>query len=67
MHPVECKGDPVVHEIKVHHGPGYRLYVIRHGRDWIATHGRKKPRDKHVCKEAKRAREAFADFMKRRS
>lgn len=59
MHQLECPGEPPVTEIKVHHGPGYRLYVIREGRDWVATHGCKKPKDKKVCTEATRARNIF--------
>ena len=65
MHPLECPGTPVVQEIKAAFSPGYRLYVIRDGKDWVATHGRKKPKDKHVCKEAEKARTAFANYEER--
>ncbi len=65
MHPLKCPGTPGVQEIKVHVSPGYRLYVIREGRDWVATHGRKKPKDKRVCEEAKKARTAFASYQER--
>lgn len=62
MHQLDCKGDPPVFEIKAPHGPGYRLYVMRLGRNWIATHGRKKPKDRKVCIEATRARTAFEAY-----
>jgi hypothetical protein len=66
MHPTKGSGAPVVQEIKVHDGPGYRLYVIKQGRDWVATHGCKKPRNnKQVAREAKKARDIFAGYTER--
>src|SRR5665647_3727326 len=54
---LEVTGSPAVFEIKVHKGPGYRLYVIRHEQTlWVATHGCKKPKDKAVPGEVSRAR-----------
>jgi len=54
---LDVAGSPAVYEIKVHKGPGYRLYVIRHDPTlWVATHGRKKPKDKAVPGEVSRAR-----------
>lgn len=57
MRQLRVDGDPPIHEIKVHAGPGYRLYVVRYGTDWVATHGREKPKGKKVPAEVKRARE----------
>jgi putative component of toxin-antitoxin plasmid stabilization module len=44
-----------VYEIKVHTGPGYRLYMLRDGADWIATHGRRKPKDRKISAEVAQA------------
>ncbi|MGV0618180.1 hypothetical protein ABQE58_25130 [Mycolicibacterium elephantis] len=63
MHPLECPGAPKVHVIKVR--SGFRLYAVREGTDWVATHGKKKPKDKHVCREADKARELFVDYQER--
>lgn len=57
MRQLEVPGEPKVHEIKAHDGPGYRLYVVRQGTTWIATHGCRKPSDKRVPAEVARARE----------
>lgn len=56
MRRLQVAGSPEVQEIKVNHGPGYRLYVIRHGLDWLATHGAKRPKDKNVPTEVAKAR-----------
>lgn len=49
-----------VHELKVHRNGGLRLYLVKFGDRWYATHGvMKKPSDKDVPKHAKRA---FAIF-----
>lgn len=56
MRDLEVPGEPKIWEIKVHYGPGYRLYVVRRQTDWIATHGGTKPKNKRVAAEAKRAR-----------
>ncbi|KHL19589.1 UNVERIFIED_CONTAM: hypothetical protein LK11_00825 [Mumia flava] len=53
---LEVPGKPPVFEIKAPAGPGWRLYVIREGDIWIATHGAKKPSDRKVAREADRAR-----------
>jgi putative component of toxin-antitoxin plasmid stabilization module len=52
-----------VHEIKVRAGPGYRLYVVQQQRDWVATHGRKKPSDRKVPKEVSKARQIFNRYQ----
>lgn len=65
MRELQCGSGEKVHEIKVPSGPGYRLYVIRSGPDWLATHGSKKPRKSKVCAEASRAREIHSDFLQR--
>lgn len=65
MRELQCGSGEKVHEIKVPFGPGYRLYVIRTGRDWLATHGTKKPREAKVCAEATRAREIFRSDRER--
>lgn len=51
---LQCPGRPPVYEIKVN--SGYRMYVVRSERDWVATHGTKKPAKRKVCIEAERAR-----------
>lgn len=48
-------GNAEVHELKVHDAGGLRLYVVKFQNRWYATHGRKKPKDKDVPKEAKKA------------
>lgn len=57
MRRLEVPGTPSVHEVKAHRGRGFRLYLIQHGADWMATHGRPKPSDRRVAAEAERARE----------
>lgn len=54
MRPLQCNGEPPVHEIKTR--SGHRLYVIRSRQDWVATHGAVKPPDRKVCAQAERAR-----------
>jgi hypothetical protein len=56
---LHVSGRPVVYELKVHEPAALRLYVVRHGEDWAATHGRKKPKDKNVAKEVERARDLY--------
>ncbi len=51
--------DEAVFEIKVHAGPGYRLYMLRDGKDFTATHGRKRPDDSKVKREIKKAVKIF--------
>jgi len=55
-------GLPVIWEIKVHAGPGWRLYGVPIKRDWIATHGVRRPKDKAIVKEVKRSRTIFLDW-----
>lgn len=57
MRELHIAGQPPVHEIKTR--SGYRLYVIRKGSNWIATHGAKKPKDKQVGKQVQRARDIY--------
>lgn len=54
-----CKGAQVF-ELKVHEGPGWRLYIIRFGDKWYVTHGRKKPKDKLVAQEVAKSIAIFA-------
>jgi putative component of toxin-antitoxin plasmid stabilization module len=57
---LDVAGSPVVCEIKVDKGPGYRLYVIqRDATLWVATHGCKKPKDKAVPGEVSKARSFY--------
>lgn len=53
MRQLQCSVDPPVSEIKTQ--SGHRLYVVRHSKDWVATHGAKKPSDRKVCDQAKKA------------
>jgi putative component of toxin-antitoxin plasmid stabilization module len=54
--------DAGVFEIKVHCGPGYRLYMLRDGNNFIATRGCKKPKDGKVGAEVRRARGIFSTY-----
>jgi putative component of toxin-antitoxin plasmid stabilization module len=58
---LDVPGQPKVWEMKSHEGPGYRIFCIRDGLDWWATHGRKKPKDKQIPNEVSKAREVFAE------
>lgn len=60
MRVLRVPGSPKVSEIKVDHGPGWRLYLIRLGTSWFATHGSKKPKERKVAKEVERSRVVFA-------
>ncbi|MEU4711142.1 hypothetical protein AB0G00_32425 [Nocardia salmonicida] len=59
---LECPGNPPVHEIKVR--SGYRLYMVRHGKHWVSTHGAKKPKDKKVCQQAETTRETWKESQR---
>lgn len=59
MNSGDCAGAQVF-ELKVHQGPGWRLYAIRYGNRWYLTHGRKKPKDKRVNAEVAKAISIFA-------
>lgn len=61
MRRLQVPGEPPVEEIKAHSGPGYRLYVIKEGINWVATHGRKKPKDRRVKREAERSRQIYEE------
>jgi hypothetical protein len=63
MRRLDCPGDPKVFEIKVK--SGYRLYVVLEGKDWLATHGVKRPKDKHVCRQAMKTRTVHLDYQNR--
>jgi len=56
--------DDGVFEVKVHTGPGYRLYMLRDGFDFTATHGRPKPKDSKVKAEVKKATEIFDRYRR---
>ena len=62
MRELSTSGRPKVFEIKVDKGPGYRLYVIRHHRNWVATHGGTKPKKRSVAVEADLARRLFEEW-----
>lgn len=47
---------PAVFEIKV---DKYRLYLVRSGSRWYATHGREKPKDNQVNRESDKALTIF--------
>ena len=55
--------DKGVFEVKVHCGPGYRLYLLRDGKNFIATHGRIKPKDSKVKAEVKKALDTFSIYQ----
>jgi hypothetical protein len=58
---LQVEGTLRVGEMKADDGPGYRLYCIPEGRNWWATHGRKRPpSNRQVAGEADRARRIFA-------
>lgn len=61
MRRLEVAGDPRIHEVKVHKGPGYRLYLVQKSRLWLATHGSKKPKDSRVQNEVERARKIYGE------
>lgn len=48
-----------VYELKVHDGPGWRLYLVRYHSRWYVTHGRRKPKDKLVQAEIEKALNIF--------
>lgn len=52
-------GGAEVHELKIHRNGGLRLYVVKFGDRWYATHGRKKPKDSKVPAEARKALAIF--------
>lgn len=58
---LEVDGDPPVFELK-HTALNLRLYLIKGDRVYYATHGRKKPKDRQVAKEVKRARELWKEW-----
>lgn len=63
MHKVSSPGS-AVYELKVHDGPGYRMYGCYRGKNrFLVTHGRKKPSNKEVAGEAKRARSMIEEWV----
>jgi hypothetical protein len=62
MRRLEVSGDPAVYEIKAHTGPGFRLYVVHGHRQWVATHGSKKLKDKAVPGEVARGRAMYKEW-----
>lgn len=61
MRKINDSGDPPVFEVKVHVGPGYRLYCIQRNRRYYATHGGPKVSRRQLMNEVKRAREIFEE------
>lgn len=59
---LKVAGQPKVWEVKAHAGRGHRLYLIRHGTDWIATHGGPKPPDRRVTAEVRRSRDIYLEW-----
>ncbi|MFW0790054.1 hypothetical protein [Gordonia sp. CPCC 205333] len=59
MRLIQAPGAPPVHEIKVHWGPGYRLFGVVDGDAFVATHGARKP--KKLPSHVKRARDRYAE------
>jgi hypothetical protein len=53
------KKQPDVWEMKVHVGPGYRLFGIVEGNTFVATHGSEKPKKNGLGRHVKRAREDY--------
>lgn len=51
-----------VEELKV---DKYRLYIVRDGARWCATHGRKKPSDSRVSAEIEIALDIYEDCIQR--
>lgn len=48
-----------VHELKVHDGPGYRIYIVKYQGKWYLTHGGKKPKKNKVSTQISRAFDIF--------
>lgn len=59
---LEVAGEPKVWEVKAHTSPGFRLYLIRSGSDWLATHGGPKPSDRRLKVEVRRARTIYTEW-----
>lgn len=59
---LQVAGEPKVWEVKSHSGRGHRLYLIRYGTDWLATHGGPKQPDKRLKVEVRRARDVFLEW-----
>lgn len=55
--------DDGIFEVKVDKGPGYRIYMLRDGNDFTATHARKKPKDNKVPGEVKKANNIFTKYQ----
>lgn len=51
-----------VHELKTHADGGRRLYLVKSGVRWHATHGRRKPKDNKVNSEIGKAFELFYEW-----
>jgi putative component of toxin-antitoxin plasmid stabilization module len=60
---LQIDGQPAVWEMKVHEGPGYRLFCIQSGTDWYATHGCRKPSDRRLPFEVGAARKCFGECV----
>ncbi|WP_172592119.1 hypothetical protein [Subtercola boreus] len=54
-----------VHELKVHLNGGSRVYVVKHGDRWFATHGSRKPKDSRVPTEIGVAWAVFYEWYDR--
>lgn len=56
------KDRPVVWEIKADKGPGYRLYGVRVGSKFVATHGSPKRKGRELAREVDLARTIFSEW-----
>lgn len=59
---LEVPGEPAVWEVKCDKGPGYRLYLVRVGNKFLATHGGKKPKANQVKAQVAMARTIFNEW-----
>lgn len=58
---LKVEGSPRVYEFKTHQSPGFRLYCVKQGTDWFATHGDEKPKDNRVKDHVIRARTIYEE------
>ena len=58
------KKDPSISEIKVDAGQGWRLYGVRRGSLFVATHGGAKPKPNRVKAEVEKARRIYEEWQR---